>query len=295
MSPYWLLAASVALGVSKNILSRAVGGISRPRRMLRVNLETALIALLVFGAALFSHGAEKAFPADGLFFLLAACYGVLTMLSQILYIRAVRNGPVSVCALLYACGFLLPTFFAIFVYREPIGINRGIGIFLLCVSVLVTETADKKSADKTEKKRGTWLPFALGATAASGGVGILQKVTRTDFPTWDSDGFLFCAFAAMAVLSLAILPFCREKEKADKSTVSVLLGELCLGGALVFANKLNLYLSGVLPGSIFFPVVNGGCIALTAILSGALFRERFSARKCAGLVGSLAALVLISL
>ena len=154
---------------------------------------------------------------------------------------------------------------------------------------------NKKSADKTEKKRGTWLPFALGATAASGGVGILQKVTRTDFPTWDSDGFLFCAFAAMAVLSLAILPFCREGKRTEKSTASVLLGELCLGGALVLANKLNLYLSGVLPGSIFFPVVNGGCIAFTAILSGALFRERFSARKCAGLIGSLAALVLISL
>ena len=290
MNAYILLALSVALGVSKNILSRAIGGISRPNRMLRVNLETACIALIVFGTAFFVGG--DSLPREAVFYLLAAFYGLFTMLSQILYIRAVENGPVSVCALLYACGFLLPTFFAIFFYHEPVGFNRAIGIAVLLVSVLLVNGADAKKTN--EKKNGVWLPFALGAMAASGGVGILQKAARTSFPAWNTDGFLFCAFAVMAVVSLGILPFCKEKTR-EKSTLPALFGELCLGGALVLANKLNLYLTGVLPGSIFFPIVNGGCIAFTAILSGILFHEKFAPRKCAGLVGSLIALIWISL
>lgn len=294
MNPYLLLAVSIALGVAKNLLSRSIDGISRPRRTLCLNLITAFCALAVFGIPLI--GKENGlFSGKATFFALAALYGVFTMLSQILYIRAVEKGPVSVCALLYACGFLLPTFYAVLFCDERLGVTRGIGLFVLLVSVL-TVNVGEKTTPVGEARLSSWLPFALGATAASGGVGILQKLVRTSFPHESTDAFLFCAFGVMAVLSLMLLAFFKDGDtKEHRFSPITLCGELCLAASLVLANKLNLFLSGVLPGSVFFPIVNGGCIALTAIFSGILFREKFSARKICGLLGSLVSLLLISL
>lgn len=294
MNPYILLSVSVALGVSKNILSRAVGGISEPVRMLGVNLKTALFALLIFGIPLLGNPSD-AFSENPTFWILSALYGLLTMLSQMFYIRAVQNGSVSVCALLYACGFLLPTFYAVLFCGEKLGILRGIGIAVLILSASVINTKEK-SADSAPCKASLWLPYALGATAASGGVGIIQKITRSAFPDRQDDGFLFCAFAVMAVLSLVLLAFLGKKRLSRPHlSAAAHFGEIFLSLSVVLANKLNLFLSGVLPGSVFFPVVNGGCIAFSAIFSGLLFHEKFSAKKIIALCCGGAALLLISL
>lgn len=61
------------------------------------------------------------------------------------------------------------------------------------------------------------------------------------------------------------------------------------------ANKLNLYLSGILDGIIFFRCVNGGYISLSALFSKLIFKERLSCLQWAGIAGSIAAIMLITL
>ena len=53
-------------------------------------------------------------------------------------------------------------------------------------------------------------------------------------------------------------------------------------------NKTNTYLSGVLPSVIVFPVINGGVILATTIVSRFIFKEKLSLLQKAGLaVGAL--------
>ena len=60
-------------------------------------------------------------------------------------------------------------------------------------------------------------------------------------------------------------------------------------------NKLNLYLSGVIDSMLFFPLVNGGNIILTTIMSFAVFHEKLSKRQWGGmLVGMIAVLFLVA-
>ena len=67
-----------------------------------------------------------------------------------------------------------------------------------------------------------------------------------------------------------------------------------LAAAMVTVNKLNLYLSGALPGAVFFPCINGGNMALTAVAAAIVFREKLRPSQIAGVIGAAAAIVLIA-
>ena len=58
-------------------------------------------------------------------------------------------------------------------------------------------------------------------------------------------------------------------------------------------NQFNLYLSGVMPSAVFFPIVNGGGLVLSTAASVLLFREKLSVRQWIGLaMGTVSVLML---
>lgn len=65
--------------------------------------------------------------------------------------------------------------------------------------------------------------------------------------------------------------------------------------SVVFANKLNLILVANIPGIIFFPLINGGTIMLSAISSGIFFKEKITARIWTGITIGIVAIILIAL
>ena len=56
------------------------------------------------------------------------------------------------------------------------------------------------------------------------------------------------------------------------------------GAALGTVHSLNLYLSGVLPAILFFPIANGGLILMTAAVSMVIFREKLNVKQWVGLI-----------
>jgi drug/metabolite transporter (DMT)-like permease len=72
---------------------------------------------------------------------------------------------------------------------------------------------------------------------------------------------------------------------------TVLVSGLALGAV----NVINVYVSGVLPGIIVFPCVNGGGIIASAIMARILIREKLSIRKKIGVVIGVIAICLIAL
>ena len=49
-----------------------------------------------------------------------------------------------------------------------------------------------------------------------------------------------------------------------------------------------------LPGAVFFPCINGGNMALTAVAAAIVFREKLRPSQIAGVIGAAAAIVLIA-
>ena len=59
-------------------------------------------------------------------------------------------------------------------------------------------------------------------------------------------------------------------------------------------NRLNVTLSGALPGVVFFPIFNGSVIILSTLAGLIFFGERLKGSQIAGMVIGVAALMLAS-
>ncbi|MBR5307943.1 MAG: EamA family transporter [Clostridia bacterium] len=282
-----LLVLSLACGITKNVVSKAADGYySRLDSLMTSNMFTACLALIVY----FASGFEPSLLVNPLFLLMALCYGLLTLGSTSFYIVAVKDGAVSVCALIYASCFIIPTVFSAFYDGEPLHLPKAVGIVLMLVSILAVSF---KKDGTGEKKQ---IVFAVLAMLCAGCVGIMQKTFGNVFGAENINGYLFASFFFMLVSSFIIkAAISKGGEKGAKPSRKQLVCILLLAISLVFANKINIFLAGALPGIIFFPVINGGTVMCSAVISGIAFGEKISRLAFAGIVLGISAMVLIAM
>lgn len=81
-------------------------------------------------------------------------------------------------------------------------------------------------------------------------------------------------------------------------TVFQVIGLFCIllvGVATGAINLINVYLSGAMPGVIFFPIVNGGVILLSEITAIFGFKEKISRKQFVSIIAGIVAVCLLSL
>lgn len=297
MLNYLLLVVSLALGTGKNLFSKwGERYFDSFSGLMSVNILTSIIAVAVFalGDICFSN-------LDWVFILLALVYGALTLGSQSFYIAAVSGGSVAICSLIYASGFVIPTVYSAIYSHETIPATKAAGITLMIVSVILVSLRSKNAVTPSKRvRKSSSIGLALVAMLCSGGVGVIQKVFGARYPSDTLGTFLLLAFAAMLVFSSInkVAAYLRQRQDsapAFRYERGFLLPAFLLSVCVVFANRLNLLLAGVLPGIVFFPLINGGTIMLSAIGSGVFFRERISLRVWCGIAIGVIAIVLIAL
>ena len=316
MTMYVLFVISLALAVSKNIVSKVgkkqFGNLSG---LLTVNLFTGALAVVVFACL----GLNFRLVGGGAFWIISLLYGLFTTASQMLHITAVGRGDLSVCTMIYASGFLVSTVFSVFYFNETVGVWKAIGLILTCVSIfLISFQFKRKGEEKAKVGSYKYLFFSIPAMLSCGAVGILQKLYGDFFGSVGLNESLFLAFLEMLVLSAAAklviymlskrksgeaveLPNSAQESaterKAEKKKELVRFSLLAAAFAtcIVVMNRLNLYLSGAMAGIIFFPIYNGGSIAFTAACSFLLLKEKPTVFKLVGIVIGIVSFVLIAL
>lgn len=272
-----LLGLSILLGAGKNV---AVKAGQRDFRGFRALAQLNAIGAAVSVGILLLWGGRLYVP-NLRFLLLAAGYAGCTFASQALYAVASAGGSATVSAQIYSFGFVLPTAFGLVWYREPLRIPAGIAVVLMAVSLILSAPPASSGARRS-------LRPAFGAMACSGAVGILQKIFRNSADAGEASSFLLLSFLLLAVLA----GICgRVPHFGRTGTLLAVLIGCCTG----VTNRLNLFLSGVLPSVIFFPAVNGGCVLLTGLLSAILLHERLTHRQMLGIGVGVAALACAAL
>lgn len=280
-----LLGISVLLGAGKNIASKAGRAFFCGFRALaQLNVLSALAA----AGVLILDGGRITRP--NLCVLgLAAAYAVCTFGAQALYAVAAANGSATISAQIYSFGFVLPTVFGLVWYREPFPRMALFALVLMGGSLILSTP---RPAARTRQSLGA----AFGAMGCSGMVGILQKVYRNSAYGDRISSFLLLSFLILAALSAsAWLSARRAHPDAPRFGGRGTLLAIGIGCCTGIANRLNLLLSGTLPSIFFFPVVNGGCVLLTGLLSAVCFRERLSHRQICGIVLGIIALIFYAL
>ena len=167
-----------------------------------VNILTSIVALAVFSSGI--TGMKNAFAP--LFIVMALIYGLLTLGSQSLYITAVKSGSVSVCSLIYASCFVIPTVYSVIRNGETISPSKLFGIILMLFSVVLVSLKNKSEKGSSYKS----IKYAVLAMCSAGGVGILQKEFGNIYPQDLLNTFLLLAFFFMlistVIFKLALSP-----------------------------------------------------------------------------------------
>ncbi len=282
MANYFLLTASVLLGTGKNMVSKHTGNkFSGLDNLFKTNIITAIIAITVFAVQGFRIEIFK----NPLVLLLGFLYGIFTMLSQMLFIKAVEYSAAGVCSLIYSLGFIIPTLFSVIALGEDFGILKFIGLALILVCFLLVGNVKGGNTQR--------LYFAFLAMTASGIIGIIQKLIAKVPQKFETNEYLTLAFAVMLIGSVIGL-FFTQKEK-EPLTKDFIITASVMGICVAFANSINLSLAGKMSGIIFFTCVNGGTIILSSIASRLLFKEKLKPIQLLGIGIGIAAIILLVL
>ena len=230
--------------------------------------------------------------------LLSILFGAMTALQGIAMLAAMRLGPVSYTMMFSSFSTVITALSGVLFFHESITGLKIIGILLMLVSFVFA--VERKS----DQKKGslTWLLLCIVVFLGTGAIGLMQKVHQTSAYKNELDIFLVLSFiACAAVASIASAILSRTKEKAEplfpamdrRGAIYLLLFTLGGGVCVAINNKLNLFLSGVLDTSVFFPIANGGAVVLSTLFAFFLFKERLSLCRWIGLfIGVLSVILL---
>lgn len=285
---YLLLAFSVLSAVVNNCLLHRYDD-KNTKGFTDVLLFNSLVAV-IWVVLLFIKG--RGFAPSVPSIVWGVLYGIVIagfLLSKTL---AFSNGPMSLTSLFGCCSMIIPTLFGTIFWKEDVSITQMAGIALLLVAIYMC--INPKYNDRLSMK---WKICCGIFFVCSGLVGIIFKLHQSSSGKNEIDQMMLVA----SLISAAILfcsAVCSGKIKEgrmpilDKRTMGYVV--FCGLFSCVY-NRLNVYLTGVMPSVIFFPAFNGGVILFSTAAGFALFREKIKIMQICGLVLGLLALLLIGI
>ena len=232
------------------------------------------------------------FPKEVL--VIGAIGGIFSSLALFTFQAGLKHGKISTSWLVINLSMSIPILLSIFLFNEKINWIKGVGIFLV-INAIVLMWRDKKidldkaSAHPITTDKSKWLPLMILAFLANGLAAGSQKVLVErgfgDF-AWQFYIVLYWAgFALMLVLSLLKegMPNRREFGTAFVMGVCSVAGNV----ALVLALARNV------PGSVAFPVGNGGSLTLVVLAGVLFFKEQVHPIGRIGIACGLSAILLL--
>jgi drug/metabolite transporter (DMT)-like permease len=232
--------------------------------------------------------------------LLGILFGIVVGLQGIVMILAFKCGPFSYTNVIASFSTVVTALSGFLFFGEaPLATAQIIGILLMLVSIVL---ANEKGEDE-KSTSALWLTLAVFAFCLTGGIGLMQKIHQSGEYKGELNAYLIIAFITIAVVSVPAILWFMKKEKVKGSEISskgdnkkslLLLSMMIMGGVCVAANhKLNLYISGIMPSAVFFPIVNGGGLVLATVASLIVFREKLSPKRWVGLILGTVSVVLV--
>lgn len=279
MMYYLLLLISVCTETGKNLAYDYFG-----KKKLKSESDVHLFSMVTYiGAVVFLLCTVGSFHVSSFTLLTSLGFAAVTLLSQFCYIKALACGPMSYTTFITCCAFVVSTAYGVIFEGDPFDIRKLICIVLLVAALALT--MDLRRGHYSKK----WFFYVFGSMFFTGMIGVFQMLHQRSEYSGEIGMYLLISFIIMTVASAVIWLTSKRKhvggEKSDFRPISSLTGLGLLAGlALGIAHRLNLYLSGVMPSAVFFPLVNGGLILLSTLASAVFFHEKISLKQWIGLI-----------
>lgn len=247
------------------------------------NQNKALAGLAVF----LVWGLVQGFSLHGPTLALGLCYGLFLCISMHTGFRALALGPMALTSIIASFSLLVPFFFGIFFWKEPVTLFGGCGILLLLLSIVLIN--GKKATGISLR----WFLVALATLLANGACSVIQKYHQMQFPTLYRNEFMVAALLTVSLLLITTRPAkksSRQQEPFSLCGLGILSG--VFNGA---ANYIVLYLSATENASVLFPIVSVANIVAVWLVGLLFFKERLSLLQSAGLILGIFSVLLLKM
>lgn len=203
--------------------------------------------------------------------------------------KAIATGSLSLTSLVINCSLVLPTFYGLIFLNEEGGVFLYGGIILLIAALVMVN----KSSESTPVT-GKWLLFVSLAFLGNGMCSISQKAQQDAFSGAGKNELMIIALAIVVVVN-SIFALLTERNQIMTYVKKGWLNGF-LGGAFNgVVNLFVMFLVGRMPASVVFPLISGGGIVLTHIISKVFYKENLSRQQTIGFILGIASIVLLNL
>lgn len=277
---YFLLFISVILDTLKNTYYNFYG-----KNIMRESNETLLFNMFsCIGAVIYFLVRKAPLQISHFSIIMAVVFSLVTVGAQYFSLLATSIGPMSYSVLFTYLSMIIPTLFGVVYYHQTPSILQIIGLILMGITLVLS--CELRGEGKVSVK---WLIIALFSFLSWGFVGICQQLHQNSVYAAELNSFLLWSFIFSTALFGILYSFSIKSEKNSQkhfklsSTVIMAFTGIAIGAI----NEINLYLSGTMPGFIFFPIVNGGVIILSGLAAIFIFREKLSKQQTIGLISGI--------
>ena len=287
---YLLMATAVLFSVSGNMLLHKFGNRSF-RTPGDIFLFNAGISCVWFVVLAIWSGLSGNFPVSVGSVVYGVIYGVILCLFLYFKTLAMSSGPVALTSLIGNCAFIIATWFGVVYADERVAPLQIVGMIVIVIALAMCVDPRKSSQGLTLD----WF-FRCGAFFLAGGLlGIFNKVFGSSAYAGEINSMMLTASVVSAMLfTLSGFLINRvkhdEKPKLYKESISYIVACGIVGCIYI---RLNLWLAGVIPSVIFFPVSNGANLILSTLSGQLLFGEKLNRIELIGIFVGLFAILLI--
>lgn len=245
------------------------------------NINKAVAGLAVFMVWGLIQGFSFHIPT----ILFGIGYGICLCISMHTGFKALAMGPMALTSMIASFSLLIPFFFGICFWNEPLTLLGICGITLLLASILLIN--GKKTGGISLK----WLVHAIATLTANGICSIVQKYHQMEFPAlYRTEFMIFALLSVLIVLSVS-----QKSDHAQKQPFQFSLLGLVAGGLNGATNYIVLILSATENASVLFPIVSVSNIVAVWLIGIFFFKEKLTVSQTVGLILGVLSIVLLKL
>lgn len=253
------------------------------------NMFMFLMAAVFFSPFLLNGSIERLTLIQGIIM------GILSVVFQFFYICAFSKGKMTLTVIINNFSMLLPIGVSYYMFNEPIGFMKSIGILLALVSLVLVTAKGKKESIAKKSDNMLWLACMVLVFLSNGFISINQKIYSKTAPNFQVFAFVAIAYISATVISAVILIAMKLLNHQNKSKLNskMLISGASAGVIIGIFQCLNTYAASVIDGAVLYSSYNCATSILSAVVGRVLFKERLSKKQFVGVLIGIGSIVFL--
>lgn len=271
---------------------------------------TSLVMLVVTSVIgtvlyLFIGGFRVEFSAISVFW--AVLFALVMIPYYMIGIKVLSLGSLAVYGMFMMLGgMLVPFFYGVWFLKESVSVAQILGTVLLTGFIVLQAISQSDSQDQNKEKQSSktkiiFFVLCLIIFFLNGLTGVIAKAHQISKGAVDEVSFTVISCALTATFSLVLLAFAFLRDRREKSRQVMMTLKIkplwimaLIGAATYTGNFLHLIAANDVPASVQFPLVSGGVIVLSALISYFVFKEKLTVKEWISIGGAFVATVLFA-